>query len=153
MRAQLLYPLVPVALFLFASCKAGTRPEVGSTMVTSSPLMMQKYPLRSLCPLDVPGTRVTVSDLGDSVGVMFDTRAHLEYTRELRARVGYIAKMRNALISQEMGARDGRVIRAFVENVEAGARIKFIPWETWQIPALLVAVRQDLARMRAGDCP
>ncbi len=120
--------------------------------------------MMAMCPMDVPGTQVSVADAPDGEALTFTTSSG--DVDELRRRVHAMAEMHNAhhaaAAAQGMGAaaQDGAAAghampppsRATVEDVPRGATVHVTPNDPADADALRAAVRSHAAHMQRDGC-
>jgi len=110
------------------------------------------------CPLEVPGTTVTVADTDDGVALVFTTSGG--DVADLRQRVQKMAEFHNShhapgAAADPAGKAVGKPVPATAraEDVDGGARIVLTPTESSQLEALREHVREHAQKMASGDCP
>jgi hypothetical protein len=102
------------------------------------------------CPMQVPGTTVTASDVEGGVALAFTT--HGGDVAELRERV---QRMTETHHQHHSGGVMGMAppSTAASEDIEGGARLVLKPQDPAQLEALREHARTHAARMAEGDCP
>jgi hypothetical protein len=111
------------------------------------------------CPMDVPGTKVSVADTPDGVAITFTTTSDVA---ELRQRVHHVAEMHEHRMQGGMGSGgmgSGHMMMKMVpstaraEDVDGGARIALTPNDPAQLADLRAHVHEHAAQMANGHCP
>jgi len=121
------------------------------------------------CPMEVPGTQVSVADTPDGVAVVFTTSGDVA---QLRHRVQGMAAMHGKMSGEGMaggmmksdGMGSGGMMgsdhmkkmvasTARSEDVEGGARIVLTPQDPAQLPELRAHAREHAGHMASGHCP
>lgn len=112
--------------------------------------------MKAWCPMTVPGTQVYAADTEDGSALTFTT-APAEVA-ELRIRVHAMASMHNQ--RHEGAGGDERMggmkrpppSRAWVQDVENGARLSMTPNAPADLPALRSAVRGHAEHLQRHGC-
>jgi len=137
--------------------------------------------MADMCPMQVPGTTVTATDIEGGVGLAFTTKSGS--VEEVRQRVQQMAETHNNKHSGGMMAehgapasasdddhqhgaghgshgQDGMMMgdkmmppaTALVEDIEGGARLNLRPNDPAQLAALQEHVRMKAQQMTSGEC-
>ncbi len=122
--------------------------------------------MADMCPMEVPGTQVSVADTQDGVAIAFTTSGDVA---QLRQRVQGMAvrhekKMSRGGMMGSGGMGSGGMMgsghmmkmvdsTAHAEDIDAGARIVLSPKDPAQLSELRDHVREHAARMAGGHCP
>lgn len=121
-----------------------------STAVAEDPGMLQ------MCPMTVPGTQVYAADTAEGSALTFTTAP--EQVAELRIRVHAMGNMHNQR-HQGAGGDErtrGRKMpprsRAWVEDVENGARLSMTPNSPADLLELQSSVRAHAAHLQRHGC-
>jgi hypothetical protein len=113
--------------------------------------------MMEMCPMTVPGTVVNAADTANGEALTFTTTAP-DQVAELRIRVHAMANMHNQHHGgMGGGERMGGMMmpppsRAWVEDVENGARISMTPNDLTDLQKLQSAVRMHAAHMQQHGC-
>ena len=118
--------------------------------------------MAAMCPMAVPGTQVSASDLSTGEAVTFSTTSP-EQVADLRSRVRAMADMHNRHhASGDMSGMQGGMhghggmmpppSTASVEDTDAGARLMVTPKDPAQLAQLQSAVRAHAEMMQQGGC-
>jgi len=105
--------------------------------------------MADMCPMQVPGTKVTYGDVEGGAALSFSTKNG--DVAELRRRVGRMAEMHNEM--SDHGSMMMPAATASVEDIPGGARIVLRPRDPAQLDALREQVRAHARRMASGECP
>lgn len=112
-----------------------------------------------MCPMDVPGTKVSVADTPDGVALTFTTTGDVS---KLREHVYGMAAMHEHMMQEGSGSGgmgSGGMMMKMVpstarsEDVEGGARIVLTPKDAAQLSELRAHVREHATQMTSGHCP
>ncbi len=116
------------------------------------------------CPMSVPGTTVTATDVSTGIALDLSTTAGPNEVAELQRRVQMMASAGTMGLMRGPGAGAGRAGRAAsreasttprprsrVENTPTGARVTLEPADAQGIDALRTRVRAHLPRMASND--
>jgi hypothetical protein len=112
--------------------------------------------MMAMCPMTVPGTQVYAADTANGEALTFTTGP--DQVAELRIRVHGMANMHNQRHGgmgggQGMGGmRKSPPSRAWVEDVENGARIAMTPNDPADLQKLQSAVRMHATHMQQHGC-
>jgi hypothetical protein len=116
--------------------------------------------MMAMCPMTVPGTQVYAADTANGEALTFTTAP--AQAAELRIRVHAMGNMHNQRHGgmgggQAMGGMMGSMImpppsRAWVEDVENGARISMTPNDPADLQKLQSAVRMHATHMQQHGC-
>ncbi len=116
--------------------------------------------MADMCPMEVPGTQVSVADTRDGVAIAFTTS---DDVAQLRRRVHGMAAMHEKMMHEEMMSGGGMMgsgdmmkmvdSTAQAEDIDAGARIVVTPKDPAQLAELRDHVREHAGRMASGHCP
>lgn len=105
--------------------------------------------MAGMCPMEVPGTTVTATDVEGGAAITFATSSG--DVDELRQRVHRIAEMHN-----QMHGEGGKVMpatTALVEDIPEGAQIVIRPKDPAQLGAVRERVHKHAEQMAKGECP
>ena len=113
--------------------------------------------MMAMCPMSVPGTQVYAADTANGEALTFTTAP--DQTAELRIRVHAMANMHN---QRHGGAGGGPAMmegmpmpppsRAWVEDVQNGARISLTPNDPADLEKLRSAARMHATHMQQHGC-
>ena len=134
-----------------AKSSAQSEPVTASTAPAAAPTEEPGERVASQeCPMQVPGTTVTASNVEGGVALAFTTQSG--EVAELRERV---QRLTEAHHPHHSGAVMGMAppSTASAEEIESGARLVFRPQDPAQLEALREHARTHAARMAEGDCP
>lgn len=116
--------------------------------------------MMAMCPMTVPGTQVYAADTANGEALTFTTSP--DQVAELRIRVHAMGNMHNQRHGgmgggQAMGGMMGSMImpppsRAWVDDVENGARISMTPNDPADLQKLQSAVRMHATHMQQHGC-
>lgn len=130
--------------------------------------------MADMCPMEVPGTQVSVADTQDGVAVAFMTSGDVA---QVRQRVHGMAAMHEKMMSGGgmmgsggmgsggmMGSGSGGMMgsghmmkmvdsTAQAEDIDGGARIVLTPKDPAKLAELRDHVREHAGRMASGHCP
>lgn len=159
-----------VAVTMAVMACGGSKPP--STEPTANQAASRQGPgtPAGMCPMQVPGTQVSVEDTSDGVAKVFTTTGDVA---ELRRRVRHMAERHERMSNHHamgpgragpgMGAGPmgghkhmmGHVVpsTARVEDIDRGARLNLTPKDPTKLAELRVHVREHAARMASGQCP
>jgi hypothetical protein len=145
--------VVVVAGLLGACTKNGaqTPPPTASTAPAAAPTAEPGDNVASHeCPMQIPGTTVTSSNVEGGVALAFTTNGG--DVAELRERV---QRMTETHHQHHTGGVMGMAppSTASSEDIEGGARLVLKPQDPAQLEALREHARTHAARMAEGDCP
>lgn len=115
--------------------------------------------MAGMCPMEVPGTQVSVADTQDGVAITFTTSGEVA---QLRQRVHAMAAMHEHMMSGGMMGSGGAMgssgmmmvpSDARAEDIQGGARLVLTPKDPAQLAQLRDHVHAHAAQMARGDCP
>lgn len=129
-----------------AKSSAQSEPVTASTAPAAAPTEEPGEEVASHeCPMQVPGTTVTSSNVEGGVALAFTTQGG--DVAELRERV-------QRMTETHPEHHSGTVMStASSEEIESGARLVLKPQDPAQLEALREHARTHAARMAEGDCP
>ncbi len=165
---------------LVAGCAAASTSASGPPPGTASAQPQAMAAMGGMCPMQVPGTTVTSTDVEGGVAISFVTGPGA--IPEVRQRVRHMAEMHNHHAAGGMtmgghasgppgnehehaasgspapgGEHAGMMMMptatATAEDVETGARIVLRPSDPTQLAALRQHAQLHVARMARGECP
>lgn len=135
--------------------------------------MTGEQKMASMCPMMVPGTRVTSEDIEGGTAMVFTTTSG--DVADLRARARRMAEMHNQMGQHMMGPgmhggmhggegmhgggegmQSGMMMvasDATVVDIEGGARMELRPRDPAQLDELRAQTRKHSQRMASGQCP
>ena len=134
-----------------ANSGAQSEPMTASTAPAAAPTEEPGEEITSHeCPMQVPGTTVTSSNVEGGVALAFTT--HGGDVAELRERV---QRMTETHHQHHSGGVMGMAppSTASSEDIEGGVLLVFKPQDPAQLEALREHARTHAARMAEGDCP
>ncbi len=118
-----------------------------------------------MCPMEVPGTKVSADDTQDGVAITFTTTGDVA---QLRDRVHHMAEMHEHMMQGGMmgsggmgsgGMGSGHMMMKMVpstaraEDIDGGARIVLTPKDPAQLADLRAHVHEHATQMAGGHCP
>lgn len=107
-----------------------------------------------LCPLGVPSAVVRVQELEIGLALEFTTSGDVA---DVRRRTRLMADVRDDLRDEiARTKRSNQTLHAaerYVEDVEGGARIVFLPPHATDLHAYRLDLDAEAMRLRGGDCP
>ncbi len=163
--------MIAVAAIACGSSKSAPSTSSGSS---AAPPHSGSGEMAGMCPMELPGTQVSVADTEGGVALDFTTSGDLA---QLRQRVHGMAAMHEKMHEKMMsgggmmggGMSDGGMSgggmmgsdhamklvdsTAQAEDTDAGARIALTPKDAGQLEELRGHVREHAARMASGHCP
>jgi hypothetical protein len=107
--------------------------------------------MMGMCPMNVPGTAATVTDVEGAVAISFTTRTG--DVAELRRRVRHMAEMHAQHQGCEMHQMKMVPSTATVVDIDGGARMVLVPNDPAQLAALRQHARDHATMMASGRCP
>ena len=143
--------LLLLAALLSLSACVHSAPPAGAAAAPPDPSGMM-----AMCPMSVPGTQVYAADTANGEALTFTTAP--DQVPELRIRVHAMANMHNQRHGGMGGgpAMGGMMMpppsRAWVEDVENGARISISPNDSADLEKLRSAVRMHATHMQQHGC-
>lgn len=106
-------------------------------------------PMAGMCPMEVPGTTVTATDIEGGVALTFATSTG--DVDELRQRVHRVAEMHNQRHGE--GGRMMPAVTATTEDIPEGAQVIIRPKDPSQLGAVRERVHAHAAQLAKGECP
>lgn len=110
---------------------------------------MGRGQMAGMCPMEVPGTTVTATDVEGGVALTFATSTG--DVEELRQRVHRLAEMHNQRHSE--GGRMMPAATASVEDIPEGTQVVIRPKDPTQLDTLRARVHSHAEQMAKGECP
>ena len=106
--------------------------------------------MAGMCPMQVPGTSVTATDVEGGIALNFTTTDANEVP-DLQQRVHRVAAMHNERHGQ--GSARMPAVTAVTEDIPGGARVVIAPKDPAQLDEVRARVRSHAAQMAEGQCP
>lgn len=146
-------PFVSLAGLLFIAA-TGCAHHHNEAAPAASPQMQQRGggmggQMAGMCPMQVPGTTVTATDIEGGVALTFATSTG--DVDELRQRVHRIAEMHNQ--RQGQGGRMMPAATATTEDIPEGAQVIIRPQDPSQLDSVREHVHAHAEQMAKGECP
>lgn len=118
--------------------------------------------MAGMCPMEVPQTKVSVSDVPEGIALDFATTP--DGVAEVRRRVGVMAQMHNTMAQDggmsgheggHMHGDGGKMVAAHAaeQDTPQGARLVLHAAKPADVDALRSHVREHAAMMQQGHCP
>lgn len=141
------------ATVCIAGCGASSA-SGGATSETMPEPSAMEATTSETCPLQVNGTTVTAADITDGATLTFVSSGDVA---EVRRRVRQMAEMHNRHHAHGGGMMGGTAampaMRAFVDEVDGGARLVLRPVDSSQTALIQAHARTCADRMSHGECP
>lgn len=146
--------LAGTAVFAFLSGCAHSPPAEPVAAPPAAQAPGRSSEMMAMCPMDVPGTRVSVADTADGETLTF---TGADQAAELRSRVHAMAEMHNRHHAD--GVREGMMggsmmpsSHATVADLDNGASITVTPDAPADLQKVQSAVRMHAERMEQSGC-
>jgi hypothetical protein len=141
------FGVVMTLVMAYGSKPAATAPQ------PTAPAYDEATDMAGICPMGVPGTRVSAEDTQNGVAMTFTTTGDVA---ALRQRVHAMAARHERMMGGGGGMGPCRMMTPSttrVEDVGRGARIVLAPRDPSQLSELRTHVNARAAQMASGRCP